>query len=129
MLEAAQGSPEFDGIALACLRNLKDFLITNSAVTVPIVRSLTSSLQSGEIISECVGLIDGMANANPDLKKKVICLQFMEGLIVSAARLNDEDLQLNRILIALIKCFSRLDSDQLDQIVRLTKKVLAAKRH
>lgn len=128
-MEAAKGSPEFEDYAFGCLKNLKDLLIQNSAVTVPIIKSLTNSLKSGEIISECITLLEGIVNANPDLKKKIIGLQSLEGLINSASKLEDEDKQLNRILLTFIKCFSRLDIDLFDPVMRLTKTLLAVKKH
>jgi len=96
---------------------------------VPIVKALTNRLHSLEVIEECIALLEGIVSANPDLKKKVAGLQMLEGLIHSAAKLADEDRQLNRILLIFVKCFSRLDADVFEPVVRLTRTLLAAKKH
>lgn len=103
-------------------------LIANSAVTVPIVRNLTNNIRSQEVVAECITIFESLVNANPDLKKKVVGLQFMEGLISSASKLEDEERQLNRILLALIRCFSRLDGDLFEPALRLTKSLLKVKK-
>jgi len=73
--------------------------------------------------------LEGIVNANPDLKKKVVGLQLLEGLITSASKLADEDKQLNRILLTFIRCFSRLDTDLFEPVLRLTRTLLAGKKH
>lgn len=73
------------------------------------VRHLTSSLKSAEALQACINFIDNLITSNHDDRKKMIALQFLEGPITSASKLNDEDKSLNRILLILLKTVSRVN--------------------